>query len=110
MKSSLRNISVTVVELPRGKLGWQLLEKDEDDVWQVLAEGRTAFARYADAMTAGLLQLQSLVADLSLGPRHAVATPSERRAAEGTKNDKADMKTADAQNPVGKLFGFGPLR
>lgn len=110
MKSSLRNISVTVVEVPRGKFAWQLLEKHGDDAWQVLEAGRTASARYADAMAAGLVRLQSLVADLSVGPRQAVATPGGRRDLEGAADDDAELKTGDAQKPAGKLFGFGPLR
>ena len=110
MKSTLRNISVTVVELPRGKFGWQLLERKEDDAWQALAEGRTAFARYADAMAAGLLQLQSLVPDLSAGPRQPVATSPGQRDAAAIGEEEADPKVTDAQQPAGKLFGFGPLR
>ena len=110
MKSPLRNISVTVVELPRGKFGWQLLEKQDDGAWEALAEGRTAFAHYADAMAAGLLQLQSLVSDLSAGPRQAVAARPGRRDAAEAADDEADPKTGDAQEPAGKLFGFGPLR
>ena len=110
MKSSFRNISVTVVELPRGKFGWQLLEKHDDDAWRVVAEGRTAFAHYSDAMAAGLLQLQSLVADLSTGPRQAVPTPPKQRDSAASSEDDADLGTGDRQKPAGKLFGFGPLR
>ncbi|RZI78288.1 MAG: hypothetical protein EOP80_01520 [Variovorax sp.] len=109
VKSSLRNISVTVIELPRGKFGWQLLEKQENHGWQALAEGQTAFARYADAMAAGLLQLQSLVADLSAGPRRPAATSAERQESAATGDDET-ATGEDAQQPSGKLFGFGPLR
>lgn len=110
MTRGFRNISVTVAELPGGRFGWQLLEKQANDEWRLLEEGENTFSHYAPAMAAGLRQLQSLVTDLAVGPQ-ADVKPRKPRDAAGAEPAGQDESAPDAAGrPSGKLFGFGPLR
>jgi len=84
----LRHLAVTVVLSADKAYRWRVVELTPDGKWFTLDEQQGSEKTYSAAMAAGLVQLQTLIDDLSTGPREV---------------------DPDAPRPKrkGGLFGFG---
>lgn len=132
--SRLRTIAVHVEEPEPGRFAWVLTERHGPH-WADVGHADATTDTYRQAMADGLLQLQSMVDDLNIGPRtqKAAAAPESGKArkaapkrtradAEADKDADADAVSdadadadADAElaEPAPKrkaFFGFGPAR
>lgn len=107
MPQRLRPLAITVDEPSAGSYRWRIVERrvkpdGDTEEWTELQAAPKRFKTYSKAMAAGLIQLQSLIADLDEGPRDE-ATGDE---APGDAEDGAES-SGDKTGPSGRFFGFG---
>jgi hypothetical protein len=107
MPQRLRPLAITVDEPSAGSYRWRIVERraepdGDTEEWTELQAAPKRFKTYSKAMAAGLLQLQSLIADLDEGPRDEPTNDDGPGDAEdGTKS------SGDKTGPSGRFFGFG---
>ncbi|MBS76392.1 hypothetical protein ACEN9J_37410 [Variovorax sp. Varisp41] len=79
----LRHLAVTVFQANANAFRWRLVELLPDGQWSVIEEQASTVKSYSAAMAAGLVRLQGMVEDLSVGPREEEADAPAAKAASG---------------------------
>lgn len=110
MTAPLRHISVHVEEPDGGQYVWVLAERGDGDHWPEIDRSKTFSATFKKAMADGLVKLESLVNDRSVGPSHP-----PKKVAPGSRRLKSLSRTPvklEEETPPKRpsLFGFGPAR
>jgi hypothetical protein len=91
MSTSMRRIAIYVNEAGDGGYRWMLIERGPKSThWTEIQAAEEPVETYREAMAAGLVALQAMIADLDVGPREAAAPEP-------------------ASKPRGSHFGFGDL-
>ena len=107
-RSALRHIAVHVEEPLHGAFEWVLSERGTDDQWRQLQRADSTQGAYKDAMADGLMALQAMVDDLSLGPRLSQRPSGDNRPG-GPEPESAASEAVPAQRRKSAFFGFGPV-
>lgn len=86
---------------------WVLNERGDGNSWSAINRSKKAASTYKKAMAEGLVELESLMEDLDVGPRRSL---KDQSSGFHQNSGKANKHAEEMPPKRPSLFGFGPAR